>query len=113
MRESILSMMARSDYYQTLYREYREGRLEIFKNRTELTGLQVAFLKWLEIFHIIKEDIINKEPCAFKDIVNSPMRVQAYLVYKFNKRNKSSTGNKRKRKDTKVDERIIFTKKDR
>jgi len=82
MREHPLSKLARSKKYQQLYIEYREGRLRLFENETDFTPTQLEFLEWCQVHYIIRQDIINKEIYAFKDLQNDPMRVKAYLIIK-------------------------------
>jgi hypothetical protein len=90
MKENLLSKVARSDYMQTLFNEYKEGRLRIWENRIDLTPIQNEMLRWCSIFNMINEDIAMQEPCARKEILDDPFRVMAYLVYKTRKRQDKS-----------------------
>ena len=111
MKENPLSKLARSDYYQFLYKEYLKGRIKLFQNETDLTNLQIEFLKWLEVFKVIIDDINEGEDFAFKEILNDPLRVQAYIVFKSRKilRKKNKIFNKQD-ENKQLKERIVFVR---
>jgi len=104
MKEPIASKLAKLEHYQFLYREYKEGRIKLFKNEIDFTEIQLDFLKWLEIVKVVKDDIDSEESFAYSEILDDPMRFHAYLVYKSRKIKKD------KKKKDKPDKMIVFTR---
>lgn len=114
MKEPILLKLAKLESNQQLYTEYKNGRVKLFKNLEDLTELQRTYLRWLEIVHAIKKDIMNQEKYAWEDILDSSLRIRAYLICKNKKikrENEEIKHNKDNRRGKITQESIIFKRK--
>ena len=72
--------LARSDKWQHLYRKSKEiGGVRLFRNEYDFTDLQLAFLRWLEIYYILEKDILEGRKFIDMEIINDDIRTDAYL----------------------------------
>jgi hypothetical protein len=81
--EDLIRNQAKSYYWQSLYKASKENGIQLFENKTNLSGLQVIFLYWLEIYSILYE-LIAKREYDFLDAqyLNSHIKVDAFLYYR-------------------------------
>lgn len=83
MLEDKLRQLAFSCYWQSLYRASKENGIQLFDNNTNLSGLQVVFLYWLEIGNFLYDLIAKKEyPFLDDEYIKNPIRVDAFLYYR-------------------------------
>lgn len=83
MIESKIRQLAMSNYWQSLYKASKENGIQLFENNTNLSGLQIIFLYWCEIYSFIY-DLIAKKEYDFLNIkyLESDIRVDAFLYYR-------------------------------
>jgi hypothetical protein len=83
MLESKIRQLARSGYWQSLYRASKESGIQLFENVTNLSGLQIIFIYWLEIYSFLYDLIIKKEYefLNYKYIEND-IRVDSFLYFR-------------------------------
>lgn len=83
MLESKLRQLARSIYWQSMYRASKENGIHLFDNQTNLSGLQMIFLYWLQIYSSLYDIMAQKEyPFLNEDYLKSDIRVDAFLYYR-------------------------------
>jgi len=83
MIEAKLRQLARSCYHQSLYRASKENGIQLFDNVTNLSGLQVVFLYWLELYSFLYDIIAKKEyPFLTDKYLENDIRVDAFLYYR-------------------------------
>jgi len=83
MLENKLRQLASSCYWQSLYRASKENGMQLFDNNTNLSGLQVVFLYWLELYSFLYDLIAKKEyPFLDDEYIKSTIRVDAFLYYR-------------------------------
>ena len=85
---SILRKTAKTNKWQTLYAQSKEGCVNLFKNVSAYTDLQVAFLQYCTFYNSLNIDIYMDE---VSDIVlDNEIYEDAYQTYKNKvKKNKS------------------------
>lgn len=83
MLEKKLRQLALTGYWQSLYRASKENGIQLFENNTNLSGLQVVFLYWCEIYSFLYDLIAKKEyPFLNDEYIKSDVRVDAFLYYR-------------------------------
>ena len=83
MLESKIRQLSRSSYWQSLYKASKENGIQLFENRTNLSGLQVVFLYWLEIYNFMYDMIAKKEyDFLNEEYLKNDIRVDAFLYYR-------------------------------
>jgi len=113
MNFELLRKIARSNKYQLLYSQVKEiGSLKLFKNREDLTKVQLLFLNWLSIYQSLYTDIATGEKYISEEVLKDELRTQAYLLYKDNKKNKKTDKKNEKEINTESNiPSVIFTRK--
>lgn len=83
MIESKLRQLARSPYHQSLYRASKENGIQLFENNKNLSGLQVVFLYWLELYSFLY-DLMTKNEYLFltDEYIENDIRVDAFLYFR-------------------------------
>jgi len=83
MIEKKIRQLSRSLYWQSIYKASKENGIKLFNNDTNLSGLQVIFLYWVEIYSFLY-DLIAKKEYLFLDneYLKNDYRVDAFLYYK-------------------------------
>lgn len=83
MIETKLRQLALSTYWQSIYKASKENGIQLFENNTNLSGLQIVFLYWLQIYDILYDLIIKKEYLFLdEEYLKNPIRVDAFLYYR-------------------------------
>ena len=115
MNFKILKKVTRSNKWQLLYNRAKElGTLRLFKNDIDLTKIQIWFLYFLEMYSSLYTDLAMDEDYISEDVIEDPIRTEAYLLYRKDKNKKDNS-----KKFTDKEERVtpdnipgvIFTKK--
>lgn len=82
-------MLARSGYWQTVFNNAKEiGSLKLFENTNNLSVVQIAFLRWLNIYSTLSTDLAMEEDYITEDVIKNDILCDAYLNYK-SKKNKN------------------------
>lgn len=101
MEESLMKL-ASSTYWQTMYKAFKEGNIQLFNNISNLSAPQSEFLYCLKIYDICYEDLNNQEyPFLDEDLIHDPVRVRAFIYWRrdhINKKIKESKNPKKKSK---------------
>jgi len=85
---SPLRKLARSTYWQTLYSRAKDiGSLKLFENDTDLTQIQIAFLRWLEVYNGLMMDLCLGEEYMSQKVLECDILTDAYLLMKSKKIN--------------------------
>ncbi len=102
--EMTIRKLARSRYYQSLYRQSKEfhSLSLLFGNTCKLSGLQLYFLEWLQIYDSIYTDLLSKESIYLDgEVIDDDIRCDAYLYYKRIIRDKELVENRNKKETDK------------
>lgn len=83
-----LRLLAKSNYYQTIFTFMKEGPFRLFENDTDLTSLQLDFLVYLSFYDSIKTDISLGE--VSPKVLDNFVYEDAYCIYRNTKRQTSS-----------------------
>jgi len=95
MREKDIRRLARSSYWQFLYSRAKEmgNNIKLFNNNRDFSFIQILFMRWLEIYHILYSDLRSGVNYLDEKIIKNDLRTDAYLLY----RNKDKDKNKPKK----------------
>jgi hypothetical protein len=98
--ENIIRKLARSTYYQNLLHASKEiGQISIFDNKINLSGLQVYFLHWLQIYESIYQDLSEKEwKYLDEKVIENDIRCDAFLYWRGIMRENNLLKNKQEQK---------------
>ena len=90
--------LAKTTYYQTLYKEAGPLHLQLFNNSKDLTYLQIIFLNYLNFYQILIEETASKDisPEVLKDVIYE----DAYMTYR-----RESAVEKKKDKEPSTDKK--------
>ena len=81
--ESKIRQLSRSLYWQSVYKASKENGIKLFNNDTNLSGLQVITLYWLEIYDFLYDLITKKEyPFLNDEYIKNDYKVDAFLYYR-------------------------------
>lgn len=82
--EAKIRKLARSAYYQNLYKASKEGSgVHLFKNVHNFSGLQSRFLYWLMVYDILYDEMAKLvSPYLDEEVINDDERTNAYLYYR-------------------------------
>ena len=115
--EAYLRKLACTSYYQLLYRNAKDIHIPMFDNKKDLSGIQLIFLYWLNLYSQLYE-ILGTDEFLSEKIIEDSIRLDAYLYLKKNekeKERKEMTKQKIKNKLTKpmqnVSETTFYRKK--
>lgn len=81
--------LARSSYWQTLYRNSKEcNGINLFLNKDNFSGIQTEFLYWLSVYNMLYEELSKHESVYLTEkVIDSDVRTDAYLYYRSKKIN--------------------------
>jgi len=73
--------LARSDYWQLVFNTSKEGHsIQLFKNITDLSGIQMQFLQWLKIYDMLFTELAQRESYLLTNkVILDDDRTDAYL----------------------------------
>ena len=109
-----LQNLCKSNEHQIIYHRIKEiGSLCLFENNRDLSKLQIMYLYYLELFAVLFQDLNMQEKYISEEVINDPIRREAYLLYRKEKRlNKTLDDDKDKHIDSNNgDGSVIFRKK--
>lgn len=91
MNFKALKILARSNRWQILYQRAKEiGTLKLFNNDSDLASDQIWMLFFLEMFSGLYLDLAMKEKNISEEVIKDDLRVEAYLLWKKEKKDKKS-----------------------
>jgi len=83
MNFKLLKRLARSNRWQILFQRAKElGTLKLFDNAGDLSNVQIWMLYFLQQYEILYTDLAAKEENISEDVINDPIRTEAYLLWK-------------------------------
>jgi len=81
--ESKIRSLARSVYYQNLYKSAKEINISLFENTSNFSGLQNLFLYWLNIYESLFIDLAQKQWKYLDEVViENDVRCDAFLYWR-------------------------------
>jgi len=81
--EHSIRNLAKSAYWQSLYKASKENGIQLFNNNVNLSGLQIIHLYWCEIYSYLYDLISKKEyPFLDEEYLENDCRVDAFLYYR-------------------------------
>jgi len=81
--ENALMKLASTNYWQTVYKASKDGLVELFHNKTDLSNVQIEFLYYLRIYEICYEELGTKEyPFLDEKLIADPIRVKAFMYWR-------------------------------
>jgi len=94
--EKEIRKLARSTYYQNLYKAAKEiGSIQLFENKTNFSGLQSVFLFWLNVYESLYQDLTQKEwKYLDDDVIENDTRCDAFLYWRGKFREQQLINNK-------------------
>jgi hypothetical protein len=108
-----LQNLCKSNEHQIYYHRVKEiGSLRLFNNDRDLSKLQIMYLYYLELFSVLFQDLGMNEKYISEEVINDPIRREAYLLYRKEKRNQKTDTDTGKHIDSNHgDGSVIFRKK--
>jgi len=82
--EQEIRKLARSDYWQNLYKSFKDGSgIYLFENNINFSGLQALFLYWLNIYDLLFNELRDKEWIYLSaEVIKDDTRTDAFLYYR-------------------------------
>ena len=81
--ESQLRLLARSNYYQSLYSTSEKVGLQLFENNKNFSGLQVRLLYWISVYKMLFDELSTHEDQLLTEaVIESSFRTDCYLIYR-------------------------------
>ena len=78
-----LRNLAKSNKYQLLYNKAKDfSSLKLFYNDIKLSGIQIYFLYYLEMYKILYDDLALGKKFISEDVIKDSIRTDAYLLWK-------------------------------
>jgi len=102
---SLLKKLAKSNYYQTVYKCANEYNFKIFENDSNFSAIQLLFFNYLSFYSAIFIDIYLKE--VDKIVLDNEIYEEAYIAYK----NKKDTKELEQRQANKPSRNINSSRK--
>jgi hypothetical protein len=101
--EKTIRRLARSTFYQNIYRSCKELNLNLFENDKNFTGLQSLFLYWLSVYDLLYSEMNQKEwKYLDDDVINSDIRCDAFLYWRSEIKKQEIDKSKREQKVDKM-----------
>ena len=113
MNLQILKKLARSNEQQILYNRAKEININLFNNVSDLSKVQIWYLYFLEMYHILYQDLNIGEDFITEEVIKDDIRTEAYLLIRKEKQEKkeSSSTNRRVIDSTSGLGSVIFKRK--
>lgn len=93
--------LAKSNYWQTIYAKLGAiGIMNELDNKKEFSKIQISFLQWLDILRNMYESHANGDELLSEHVFKDFDRIEAYLVYKTETKNKKEKQKKEKVNNT-------------
>jgi hypothetical protein len=96
MNLQLLKKLARSSEAQILYSRAKELRLRLFDNESDFSKLQIWYLYFLELYHMLYQELQAKEDFLTEEVLEDDIRTEAYLMLRKEKNDKKSSSTKTK-----------------
>jgi len=82
-----LRKLARSNYWQNLYRASQKcSSLSLFSNFKDYSGIQVKFLYWLQVYQMLYDELSTFEDNLLTEqVIENDFRTDAYLMHRSKK----------------------------
>lgn len=81
--EKMIRKLARSTFYQNIYRSCKELNLNLFENDRNFSGLQSLFLYWLSVYDLLYSELNMKEwKYLDEKVINDDLRCDAFLYWR-------------------------------
>lgn len=102
--ENYIRSLARSSYYQQIYRSSKEcNGISLFENSTDISGLQSIFLYWLKVYDMIYNELANKDWSNLDlDVINDDDRLTAFIYWRSKEIEKENYKQKKEEKKSKM-----------
>lgn len=97
--EEQIRKLARSSYWQSLYRNSKNLNLSLFFNNNNFSGIQVLFLYWLKIYDLLYQELADQEWNNLNEnVIKNNFRCDAFLYYRQKEIEKKIRKNKQEEK---------------
>ena len=82
--EHEIRKLAKSSYWLRLYNSSKNiGTIALFDNTTNLSGKQILFLYWIEIYSLLYKELSEKEWINLdQEVINDDCRCDAFLYWR-------------------------------
>jgi len=82
--ENYVRDLAKSFYWQKLYSSSKTNNgIHIFENQTNFSGIQILFLYWLEVYHLLYTELSQKEwENLNEEVIKDNIRTDAFLYWR-------------------------------
>jgi len=99
-KENPLRTLARSDKWQALYNASKEMHgIRLFYNKIDFTPLQLAFLKWLEIYNFLYTEKSLGNEMVDDKVIEDEILCDAFLLW-YSKNKNEKDKHKQQKKNT-------------
>jgi hypothetical protein len=81
--EKMIRKLARSIFYQNLYKSAKELNINLFENDRNFSGTQSLFLFWLSVYDLLYSELNQKEWKYLDDkVIEDDIRCDAFLYWR-------------------------------
>ena len=88
--ELYLRKLATTNYWQLLYKNAKDIGIPMFDNEKKLSGIQLIFLYWLNLYSQLYENI-DMDEFLNEGVIEDSIRLDAYLYFKKVERKKEKS----------------------
>ncbi len=76
--------LAKSQYWQSVYHASKDARgIELFENKSNLSGLQLLFVYWLRIYSLLYEELHGQEWLNLtEEVILDDIHCDAFLYWR-------------------------------
>jgi hypothetical protein len=75
-----IRVLAQTNYWQCAYRASKDCGIKLFHNDTDLSGIQIAFLHWLETYSSLYKELGSfEDKYLTENVIKDSVRCDAYL----------------------------------
>ena len=101
--ESQIRKLAKSVYYQNIYRSAKELNINLFENQSNFSGLQSLFIFWLSVYETLYSELRQKEwKYLDEKAIEDDIRCDAFLYWRSQIKEQELDEYKRKQKTDKL-----------
>jgi hypothetical protein len=112
MNLQILKKIARSNEAQILYNRAKELNIRLFNNDNDLSKMQIWYLYFLELYHILYQDLNTGEDYISEEIIDDDIRTEAYLLLRKERKEKKEKSSTRRLIDSTIkQDSVVFKRK--
>jgi hypothetical protein len=100
--ERKIRSLAKNSYWQRVFQHSRDiASIGLFENEKNLSGLQILFLYWLEVYNVLYKELAQREwDILDEHVIKDNIRCDAFLYWRHQEQHKELAKYKQDMKKT-------------